>query len=362
MNRTSYLLDLKSKFNAKDPKLNSLGLYELITGKYRIKKIVIKNIQHPDYSEYPLIIEAIANWTEEVKQEFLSEYEITFDLTLLLKNLERAGVILQDNDTQFDIAKKLARIFELRDMEISEITYDDIFCEFILKKRRPVLINNLKNDMAVVLNKNLLPKNSGGPQDENEPRNIVFILKGTDLDQIKRLFPDHEIVEIDSLDLSSAFQNEWIAENYFLTLQGLRTRLGLQTGNNIPIPGYYYLHTLRLDAARKHVDPPHEPLPYDLPYQFIGIGHWLPLDAEVFDFKKHHTIEVRLNPLFNVNAEINELDSSFPRERKWEVFYSILSQCFLKIESVDLDSVSNSYKIAWGAIPYEDIVTLETDE
>ena len=61
----------------------------------------------------------------------MSEYEITFDLTLLLKNLERAGVILQENDSQFDIAKKLARIFELRDMEISEITDDDIFCEFI---------------------------------------------------------------------------------------------------------------------------------------------------------------------------------------------------------------------------------------
>lgn len=366
MKRKKYLSKTREKFYKQDPEENTFGAYNCVSGIYKVKKYKIIEIQDPECIDTPKKIIVTANWKpgEEVKvkikgkdeyrneqEEFLEELEFNFDFTPLLENISSAGLNLDDDkpyDYKFDV---FLGSFQYRDIKIKNLT-TPISWQYIEKTTDVVGINNLENENKIIYNSKILPRLKNNGSQSNEEGNIVYVLKGSNKDLYHDLYPGCRIVEIESDNLRDAFSNEWVGSIYFLSLNSLRNSLGITMANSVPVPGYYFFHTIRLEAPRK--DSNGNPLGYDTPYQVIGIGHWTPLEDKnnfsIIEFNKNQTMEVRLNPLMNNVAVIKGLSPTFPRVKNFTSFYSIARSSFIKINDVSFDDYSRSYIINWEAV------------
>lgn len=355
MDRSTYLNESKEKFYSNNLSLNSLESFDIVVGIYSVISYKIIDKPHPNYPDFPKIILVKANWKPNVSDEFLSELEFLFDFTPLLKNFKDSGIKI--NLVEYgmeELIEFLIHGFSLRDFNVSDIN-NGIKWEFLYKTNSVIVFSNLTLENNAIEKNSVITNNRIHPRpilenlNNSDEVNIVYILKGSDRNNTEILFPGYKIKEIESSNYIDAFNNEWLSSLYYLSLNSLRTRLGLTMAVTVPVEGYYKIHTIRLDDPRK--DSNDTPLAYDMPYQIIGIGNWMSLKQEndfKFDFKEQYSFEIRLNPLFNISAIISGLDNNFPRIKKWDSFYSLANQRYIKINEVSFDS--GSYVFNWEAV------------
>lgn len=357
MNRSEYLDVTKGRFFNAFSNEKVFDAHSCRPGIFRVFKYKIIESHHPHLVECDKVIIGTANWKAEENEEFLEELEFKVDVTPLLIGLNDSGVFNMDkfNEINLDFDSKiqtLVALFKRYNVYINSIEDKIPKWAGVQKTKSVVIIDNRNTqDNVVIYNSKLLPL----PHEDNEVdnRNVVCVLKGgANTETINMLFPGCEIIETESDNLADALTNEWLNVNYGFLLNDLRNQLQIQMANSVLVPGYYDVHTLSLVDARR--DWNGQPLGFDYPCQFIGIAHWMPLEGngedDFFEFNRNHSMEVRLNPLFNSNAIINGLTPNFPREKSVNSFFSVAKSAYIKVNSIDFDQDSSSYRIDWEAI------------
>lgn len=326
-----------------------MGSFDIVGGYFSVISYKIVNNIHPIYPDFPKIILVKANWKLTESDEYLNEMEFSFDFTPLLKNFKDSGIGINIGEYDIeDLIEILISGFSHGDFHVTDINYG-IKWEFLSKTNSVVVFSNLTFENVIFVNEKIHPRPVFANQNDSHEGNIVYILRGSDRTITESLFPGYKIKEIESSNHIDAFNKEWISSLYYLSLNSLRTKLGLTMADTVPVPGYYRIHTIRLDKARE--DSNHSPLPYDKPYQIIGICNWMALEQDndfKFDFNEQYSFEIRLNPLFNISAKISGLDNNFPKIKSWDKFYSLTKQSYIKINDVSFDS--GSYVIDWEAV------------
>ncbi|WP_114748936.1 hypothetical protein [Pleomorphovibrio marinus] len=361
MNRSNYLEITKEKFKDIFNNDKLFNVYKCKTGIYRAINYEVLDEYHPNIPECDKILIVTANWKLNNDEEFLEELTFRFDFTPLLLDIEESGVLNVDyfKEQNFSYEEKIQVMVWLLQKYNIDLTENSESINWlgVAKSRDIVVIDNHNSaDNEVKFNSKMLPY-----PDRNEvehERNIVYVLKGRKDESIKSLFPGYEIIEIESDNIKDAFNNEWLNQNYLFLLDDTRNKLNIQMADSVLIPGFYDIRALRYEDPRLNKN--NQPYGYDLPYQIIGIGHWMPLeegiDKDILEFNKRHTIEVRLNPIFNAHSEINGLAPDFPMEKRVDTFYYIVRSAFIKINSIEFSEEYSSYKIDSEAIPINEKV------
>lgn len=280
MNRSEYLSSTKDRFFEIFQNDKTLDAFDCKPGIYRVFKFQVFDRNHPKLEGFNKVLIVTANWKFDEEEEFLEELEYLFDFTPLLINLEQSGAFNPGafHDENYSLEDKIRIIFVMfqrHNIKINEI--EESFEWIAINKIKSIVKINNTGDSSndIYFNSRMLPF-PNEREVENE-RNVVYVLKGQRNETIDSLlFPGYEVIEIESDNYRDAFNNEWSSINYWSLLDETRNRLGIRMADSVLIPGYYDIHTLKLEDPR--LDSNDEPYGFDIPYQIIGIGRWMPLE------------------------------------------------------------------------------------
>lgn len=348
MNKTEYLAKVKKAFRSKGPTRNTTNAYNIIEGHYRILKFNINDEYHSEYTDIPFQVVVTAKWKESHNDEYLDELTFDFDISSILYSLKKYDEIPIEGDMEYKL-----KIFQFMSQHYDFEFYlknNNLESRSHNKMNSIIVIDNRFDENKIVYNEKISPRNDSIIKDDSSG-NTIYVLRGSNQSYLENLFPGYNVVEIESGNLEDAFNNEWLPENYFFELNKLRNDLNLTMAETVPVKGWYNFHTIRLEKARTMSNG--EPYGYDSPCQIIGIGHWLPYNKDiqfppVFDLKSKHNFEVRLNPLFNKIAEIDDLPQGIYKTKDINEFIKLTTYCMIKINDVSFVPDLKSYKINWS--------------
>lgn len=353
MNRTEYLTDTRLRFSSTAiPSLFFPDHFYPIKGVFRVLEIIADDDQsHPQFTEVPFILKCRCIWKENMKEDFLQEIEYWLDLTELLEFMEIPQNL--PGNLPLDYEKKLHYFYAgsiWRDIHITEI--ENLKWTWVYKNEPVIVSEELNDNHTIVAGERLLPL-----PEKSTSNSKIYSFSGNDEDYSSPLYPtDAKVIHITENNFEEILKYEIGPTLYFMELNIFRNKYAVQIAETVPVKGYYKIYGLRLDPPRKITKNIggkiiKEPAPWDLPYQIIGIGHWLNSEVPAnkpLKFNEEISIEVRLNPLFNQISSVEGLDSDFPKEKRWDTFYSIATQRVIWIKEIRLEN--NAYFVDWELV------------
>jgi hypothetical protein len=359
MNRSEYFSQTKEQFNSSAIESSFFpNHFDPLIGVYRVLEIIVDEGQyHPRFPGVHFVIKCKCIWKANLKDDFLEEFNHWFDLTGLLKDWEKLPELTSNFTWDYD---SKAQVFhsgsQWRDIQVTDT--EPRTWKFISKINTVIASDERDGNPKIIFGDKLLPL----PENPESSAKIYKFSKDP-IEYSSGLYPlDAEIIEVTDDNMEEILNNDLGPSLYFTTLNAFRNQYKSQLADTVPVKGYYKIYGIKIIPPRDYITRINGietigPAPWDLPYQIIGIGHWLgpqlPDDAPL-KFNREYSVEIRLNPLFNRIADIEGLAPDFPRVKELSTFHKIATNGIFKINSIELEG--NSYMIDWKVVYHNDYV------
>lgn len=308
MDRPEYLLQTNESFRSQAIELPFFpNCFDPLDGVFRVLELICDDDRnHPKYSEIPYIVKCKCIWKPTLMDDFLEEFNHWFDLTQLIKDWNMFDEI--SFERQSDPYTKLQIIctgIRYKDIHIHDIESGN--WEFINKLNAIIISDNRNENPKTLIGERLLPLPKISVSEVK-----VYSFSKNPINYNSGLYPQYaKIIQVTDENYEEMMNYEIGPGLYFNSINDFRNQFRTQMADTVLIKGYYKIYAIRLDPPRDHetkIDGKTKkiPAPWDLPCQFIGIGHWLGPNLQESDplkFNRDISIEVRLNPLFNNAAK-----------------------------------------------------------